>query len=512
MDKLKNVCLVIMDGWGIAPSWGGNAIALADTPNFNTLWRDYPHSKLFASGEAVGLPRDEIGNSEIGHLNIGAGRVVHQDLLMINHEISTGAFYQNPTLLKAFKFAEENNSNVHILGLASPGGVHSHINHLITLLKMSKEQNFDRVFLHLFTDGRDSGPMDAFSNLTELNSSISELGIGKIESLSGRYYAMDRDNHWDRTEKVYDILTSGAGPLCDRAEKAISLSYQNNINDEFIEPIRIGDDNRYEPIKDKDVMIFFNFRRDRIDQITRAFADKNFNGFKRKIVLSNIFISSFTIYEKGELQVESAFHSSGVSKPLAAILSDNKLRQFHIAESEKFPHVTYFLNGGIEAPFSGEDRLKIPSPQVSTYDLAPQMSAYALTEKVIEVIRKESYDFIVVNFANADMVGHTGNIDATIVACKTVDQCIGKIAAVNSELGGLTIITADHGNAEQMINISTGEKYTEHTTNPVPFISVSPLKQHSLELPYGNLANITPTILKYLNIPYDKVITGATLI
>ena len=512
MTRPKNVCLLIMDGWGMASAWGGNAISLANTPNFNVLWRSYPHTLLRAAAEAVGLPRKEIGNSEVGHLNIGAGHVVHQDHLLINNQISDGSFFKNPVLLGAFDFARKNNSNVHILGLASPGGVHSHLSHMFALLDMSASEKFDRVFLHLFTDGRDTAPMDALSCVASINQKINQTKIGKIESLAGRYYAMDRNQIWQRTKKVYDLLLNGNAPMYDIAERAISNFYQKGISDEFVEPVRIGQENQFVPIKSNDAIIIFNFRRDRIDQLIRSLVLPDFDDFERQTVLQNIYLASFTNYESGELPVHSAFKPKIVSTPLASVLSQNGLRQFHIAETEKYAHVTYFFNGGIETPFPNEDRMIIDSPRAATYDMVPEMSAYKITGEVVEKIKDSRYDFIVANFANADMVGHTGNLEATVKACEAVDRCIGKISEINKEIGGITIITADHGNAEQMLDPVDNSPYTEHTTNPVPFIIVDNNITEGVELPTGNLANIFPTILSYLNLPKSEFVTGTSLI
>jgi len=506
----NKLCLLIMDGWGIAPSWGGNATTLANTPNYNQLWRTMPHTELYAAAEAVGLPRKEVGNSEVGHLNIGAGHVIHQDLLLINNEITDGAFFSNRVLLGAFQNANQHSSNIHLVGLLSPGGVHSHINHLYALLEMAKRQNFDRVYLHLFTDGRDTAPMDALSFILKLKAKIKELGIGKIASIAGRYYAMDRNGVWPRTRVVYDMLTSGVAPTAQEPEQAITSSYQQGINDEFIKPVKIGSEGSFVPIEDNDSVIIFNFRRDRIDQLTRALILPNFDHFNRRKVLEDLYIATFTTYESKELPILSAFHAKKINSTLAAILASNGLKQFHIAETEKYAHVTYFLNGGIEQPFPGEDRLIIPSPSVATYNLSPQMSAYKVTEAVVEKIKSEEYDFIVVNFANPDMVGHTGDLHATMVACETVDLCVGKIIEENRKRGIVTVVTADHGNAEQMVDPNTGEPYTEHTTNPVPFIII-PNEQIKLNLEIGNLANIVPTVLTLMGIPIPENIIGSTL-
>lgn len=516
MGEAMKVILIILDGWGYAPPWGGNAVEMADTPNMDNLWRKNPHTTLKAAEEAVGLPRHEPGNSEVGHLNLGSGQIVRQNLPGITQTIEDGSFFQNPVLLGAVNHAKTNNSNLHLMGLVSDGGVHSHINHLFALLDLIKNEHFDRVYIHVFTDGRDTDPMKSLSYINELEEKMRQVGIGKIASVSGRYYAMDRDNRWERVRQVYDLLTQGIGPRAESAEKAISKSYREGKYDEFITPTVIGENNtEFTPIKDSDAVIFFNFRADRARELTLAFAEKNFHGFSRRAVLKNLYFATFSYHEDydEQLSTKAVFKSTEILNPLAKVLADNKLSQLHIAETEKYAHVTYFFNGGREQPYPLAEHKLIPSPKVATYDLKPEMSAPQITHELLK--RLGHFNFIVANFANADMVGHTGNLKATTRACEIVDICIGKVVKEALAKKYVIIITADHGNAEQKINADTGEPATEHTISPVPFVLISDNPQFQNPLRTTGefrLSDVAPTILKIMNLPAPKEMTGQSLI
>lgn len=513
------VILIILDGWGLAPSWGGNAVETAETFNFDSYWKKYPHTILKAAEEAVGLPRHEPGNSEVGHLNIGCGQNVRQNLPGISLEIKNGSFFKNQFLSAAVKNAKAKGGNLHLIGLVSDGGIHSHISHLFALLDFLKKETFDRVYVHMITDGRDTDPMKALSYLSELEEKIEEVKIGRVASIMGRYYAMDRDNRWDRIKLAYDVLTLGVGPKAESAEKAIAASYRKGQYDEFIVPTIIENEkNKFMPISDNDSVIFFNFRVDRTKELTWSFVKKNFRRFDRQKFLPDLYFATFAFHEEYEerLAVQVVFRPTTILDPLAKVVADNNLRQFHIAETEKYAHVTYFFNGGRDQPFKGENRTLIPSPKVATYDLKPEMSAEAVTDTVLKKI--DDYDLTVINFANPDMVGHTGNLRAAVKACEFVDICVGKIVQLVLPQKKVVIITADHGNAEQMINPNTGEPHTEHTTNPVPFILLSedPALQNPLKQNHNNhslvLADIAPTILKIMNLPVPQEMTGKSLI
>jgi len=534
---LKPIVLIILDGWGLAPPGPGNAITQAKTPNFNKFWSAFPHTQLLASGEAVGLPRGEDGNSEVGHLNLGAGQIVFQDLPRINMAIADGAFYQIPAFKQVAEYVRKNNSALQLLGLIGSGGVHSSLEHLFALLQLAKNEGLTNVYLHLFTDGRDSPPTSSLIYINKIQGEIEKLGVGKIATLCGRYFAMDRDHRWERTEKAYDLLTQGLGEQVTSIKEAIKTSYEKGITDEFLEPI-VVDKNGL--IKDNDGVVFFNFRIDRPRQLTKALVLADFEKikiakipfdpyaekygwhqyqkpqttttFQRKKVLKNLFFVTMTEYEKNHLPVQVALPPEIVKIPLARILSENNLRQFHIAETEKERFVTYYFDGQREEAFPGEDRLEIPSPKVATYDQKPEMSAYEITKELIQRLKAQFYDFIVINFANPDMVGHTGVLKAGIKACEVVDECLGKVVEVVTNLGGATIITADHGNVEEMIDPVTGEVDTEHSTNPVPFIVVSNQIGERELLSQGILADVAPTILKMMRIEKPDLMTGRNLL
>lgn len=528
----KPIILVILDGWGIAPPSDGNAVTQAATPNMNSYWSVYPHTQLVASGESVGLPAGEMGNSETGHLNLGAGRTVYQDLPRINMAIADGLFFKIPAFLEAINHVKKFSSNLHLMGLVGQGGVHSSVEHLYALLRLCREQNLEKnVYLHLFTDGRDSPPKSAATFIAQIEAKIKELQVGQISTVVGRYFALDRDNRWERTQKAYEALVHGSGKKAKNSREAIQNSYQLEKTDEFIEPTIIVKESG-EPvgkIADNDAVIFFNFRIDRPRQLTKAFVIPDFENlvgkkvafdpytekyykktvveqvitttFSRGPILKNLFFVTMTEYEKG-LPVRIAFPPNVVNLPLGRILSERNLRQLRITETEKERFVTYYFNGQREDPFPGEDRIIIPSPQVPTYDLKPEMSAPQITEILLNRLKEGIYDFILVNFANPDMVGHTGNLTASIRACEVVDKCLGEVVKTATNIGGLVIITADHGNIEEMINLKTGEVDTEHSTNPVPFIVVSKgLLGGSKTFMQGVLGDVAPTILSFLDIP-----------
>lgn len=514
----KKVILVILDGWGIAPAWGGNAVESAETLNFDKYWRKYPHTILKAAEDAVGLPHHEPGNSEVGHLNIGCGQIVRQNLPGISLGIEDGSFFKNEILLEAIAKAKARDGNIHLVGLVSDGGVHSHILHLFALLDLLKKSNFKKVFIHMITDGRDTDPMKALSYLSELNDKIDQIKIGQIATISGRFYAMDRDNRWDRTEHFYDALTLGIGRRSQSPEKAISEAYRQGQYDEFILPTIIENEKqKFIPIQDSDSLILFNFRADRTRELTWAFVKKDFHEFNRRKFLPNLYFATFAFHEEYEekLTAKTVFRPKPILSPLARIFSENNLKQFHTAETEKYAHVTYFFNGGHEKPYYGEDRLLVPSPKVATYDLKPDMSIQEVTEGFLK--KHHNYDFTIVNFANPDMVGHTGNVKATIKACEAVDVCLGKLVDAALSEKKVIIVTADHGNAEQMINPNTSEPDTEHTINPVPFMLISddpglqnPLRQN-VNSNLLALCDIAPTILKIMGLPQPKEMTGRNL-
>jgi 2,3-bisphosphoglycerate-independent phosphoglycerate mutase len=502
----RRVLLVILDGWGLAPAGPANAESLAKTPNFDFLWSHYPHLKLHASGEEVGLPKGQIGNSEVGHLNIGAGRVVWQDLPRISNAIKDGSFFKNEVLLKTFEYAKKNNKPVHMLGLLSDGGVHSHISHLFALMKMAKESGVTEVYIHAFTDGRDEEPQSAERYIRMLNEQIKQIGIGKIATISGRYYAMDRDSRRGRIEAVYNAMVLGEGDLGDSAEQVISDSYKRGVTDEFIPPTILDSKGL---ISDGDAVIFFNFRSDRPRELTRALTDTAADSFKRAKILKNLYFVTLTEYDP-TLKIKGvAFPYIKINNVLSEVISADELTQFHIAETEKYAHVTYFLDGGEEKPFSGEENMLIPSPKISTYDKKPEMSAEEVTKNLLERIGK--YDFIVVNYANADMVGHTGMMKPAIKACEVVDSCLGEVVKKAREKDYNVIVTADHGNIEKMIN-TDGSPCTAHTTNPVPFILISNGEYKLRELNSAKLANIAPTILKLMGVPKPQEMEADCLI
>lgn len=505
----KPVVLTIMDGFGYTPDVEGNAIALAGTPNLDALCKEYPHTLINASGLDVGLPDGQMGNSEVGHTNIGAGRVVYQDLTRITKAIEDGDFFINKELVAAMENAKD--KSLHILGLLSDGGVHSHINHLIALLDMAKKNGLKNVYVHAFTDGRDTDPQSAKSYVEKVQAHMDEIGTGKFASVSGRYYAMDRDKRWERVEKAYDAIVEAKGNTAESAIKCIEDSYAAGINDEFIVPTVILEDGKPAgKVNENDSVIFFNFRPDRAREITRAITDRKFDGFKRTLVATKFVC--MTTYDATMEDVSVAFGPEDIVNTLGEYLSKNGKEQLRAAETEKYAHVTFFFNGGKEEAYKGEDRILVPSPKVATYDLQPEMSAYELLDKVLAAIDEDKYDFIAVNFANPDMVGHTGVMEATEKAIKTVDECVGKLFKKLLSIGGSGIITADHGNAELMIDKLTKRPITSHSTNPVPFIVVGDEFKNAELLSDGKLSDIAPTVLSMMKMEKPKEMTGHSLI
>lgn len=506
----KLTMLMILDGFGENPNNEGNAVNLAKKPNIDKLRKICPVSHIDASGAAVGLPDGQMGNSEVGHTNIGAGRIVYQKLTKITKSIEDGDFFSIPEFTEAIENVKKNNSKLHIMGLLSDGGVHSHQRHLYGLLELAKRKGLDNnVFIHAFMDGRDTLPASGEGYIQELQEKMKEKGVGKIATLSGRYYAMDRDKRWDRVEKAYNALVKGEGVLAKDPIQAIEESYQQEIFDEFVVPTVITDanDQPLAKIESGDSVIFFNFRPDRARQLTRAIVDDKFDGFKTDKL--DIDFVCMTEYDDTMPNVKIAFKSEELTNTFGEVVSKLGKKQLRIAETEKYAHVTFFFNGGREEPYPGEDRILVNSPKVATYDLQPEMSAYEVTEKVLEAINSEKYDTIILNFANTDMVGHTGNIDAAIKAVEAVDKCVGEIVEAVQKQNGALLITADHGNAEQMIDYQTGEPLTSHTTNLVPLILVG---MENVELKDGRLCDLTPTMLDIMEEQKPKEMTGESLL
>ena len=508
MEK-KPVMLMILDGFGINEKTDGNAIKLANTPNIDKLMKKYQTTKIYTSGLNVGLPDGQMGNSEVGHPNIGAGRIVYQELTKITKSIEDGDFFTIPEFTEAIENCRKYNSNLHILGLVSDGGVHSHIRHLYGLLEMAKRRDFENVFVHCFLDGRDTPPASAEGYIAELEEKMKEKGVGKIASIAGRYYAMDRDKRWDRVKKCYDALVFGEGNKATSATIAIEDSYQKEVFDEFVEPTVIcNGDTPIATINEHDSVIFFNFRPDRAREITRAIVDPDFKEFETKKM--ETYFVCFTSYDETMPNVKIAFKKEPLVNTFGEVVSKHGLTQLRIAETEKYAHVTFFFNGGEEKQYPGEDRILVPSPKVATYDLQPEMSAPEVTEKVVEAINSDKYDVIILNYANPDMVGHTGSLPAAIKAVETIDECVQKVVDAILAHDGTLIITADHGNCEQMIDYKTGEPHTAHTTNPVPLILVT--KNDKLRVHSGKLADLAPTMLEILGIDKPAEMTGESIL
>lgn len=518
-DVVPLVTLIVMDGYGCTERTEGNAIAAAQRPVLSKLWAEDPHTELGASGLSVGLPEGQMGNSEVGHLNLGAGKVIYQDFTRISQAIVDESFYRNPAIVGAMNHVKERDSALHVIGLIGQGGVHAHASHLFAVLEAARRSEVGRVFIHAITDGRDTAPTDGLAAARAVEDEACRLGVGSIATVSGRYYSMDRDRRWDRTRLAYDAMVHGIGPTATSAREAIARSYETGATDEFIVPTVIvtGTDGKpVATVTDGDSVIFFNFRTDRPRQIVRALVMPDFSEFDRGPRLRDLHFVTMTAYEK-DLPTDVAFGASDVTMPLARILSERGMHQLHVAETEKYAHVTFFFNGGREEPFPDEDRILVPSPRdVGTYDKRPEMSGRAVAETAANAIGTGKYQFVLVNFANADMVGHTGVIEAAITAVETVDSGVGAVVDATARQGGVALITADHGNAEQMIDYDTGGPYTAHTvSNPVPFI-LAPGQHAGLAHAHlrenGVLADVAPTVLQLLGIPKPSEMTGASLI
>ena len=510
MTEQKLAALIILDGFGIRGEIEGNAVKQAKTPNFDRYWNKYPHNQLKASGNAVGLPEGQMGNSEVGHLNIGAGRIVYQSLTRVNLSIEKGEFYEKEVFLKSMRQAKENNKALHLFGLLSDGGVHSHINHLFALLKLAKKEGLDKVYIHAFLDGRDVGPQTAKLYLSQTEDKIKELGVGEIATISGRYYSMDRDKRWDRVKKAYDAMVYGEGPSYRTPEEVIDDSYENGIYDEFVIPSVLTDVNGKPvgQVEDGDSIIFYNFRPDRAIQISRTFANDDFDDFDRgngaPKDLDFVMLTDFSETVDGYV----AYEPTSLDNTIGEVLSTNDMKQLRIAETEKYPHVTFFMSGGREKEFPGEKRILINSPKVATYDLKPEMSAYEVTDALLTELDTGNVNAIILNFANPDMVGHSGKLQPTIDAVEAVDECLGKVVDKIIELGGEAIITADHGNSDEVVTLD-GKPMTTHTTNPVPVI----VTKEGVSLKDGGiLADLSPTLLDLLNIEKPEEMTGTSII
>lgn len=506
----KLTMLMILDGFGINEKEEGNAVKMANIPNINEIIKKNPNTIIHTSGLEVGLPEGQMGNSEVGHTNIGAGRIVYQDLAKITKDIEDGNFFSVPEFVKAIDNCKANNSKLHIMGLLSDGGVHSHNRHLYGLLELAKRKDFENVYVHCFMDGRDTPPASGENYIVSLEEKMKEKGLGQIATISGRFYSMDRDKRWERVSLAYDAIVNGKGETALSAVSAIEESYQKEIFDEFVKPTVITNKNGdpIAKIEDGDSVIFFNFRPDRAREITRSIVDKNFDGFETKDL--NTYFVCMTSYDETMPNVEIAYKKEELKNTFGEYISNKGLKQLRIAETEKYAHVTFFFNGGKEEQYEGEDRILVPSPKVETYDLKPEMSAYEVCDKVVEAIKSQKYDSIILNFANPDMVGHTGSIDAAIKALEAIDECVKKVVDAVNEVNGVLLITADHGNCEQMIDYKTGEPYTAHTTNPVPLVVVGlPANKKIKE---GRLCDLAPTMLNIMGLEKPEEMTGESLI
>ena len=508
MDK-KTTMLMILDGFGVNENSEGNAVKLAKIPNINEIMKQYPNTIIHTSGLDVGLPEGQMGNSEVGHTNIGAGRIVYQELTRITKSIEDGDFFSNQELVSAIENCKKNNSKLHVLGLLSDGGVHSHMRHLFAILELAKRKDFEEVYVHCFLDGRDTPPASADGYIAELEEKMKEKGVGKIATISGRFYAMDRDKRWERVKEAYDALVNGEGHRFASATAAIENSYQKEIFDEFVKPSVIcKNDEPVATIGENDSVIFFNFRPDRAREITRTIVDPDFDGFERKYFKT--YFVTFTNYDETLLPyVHIAFKKEEIKNTLGEYISKLGLTQLRIAETEKYAHVTFFFNGGEEKQYEGEDRILIPSPKVETYDMKPEMSAGEVTDKVVDAINSKKYNVIILNYANPDMVGHTGSLEATIKALEFLDGCVKRVVDAIENNDGTLLITADHGNAEQMIDYKTGELHTAHTTNPVPLVLIG---REDVKLKEGRLADLAPTMLDLMNLEKPAEMTGESLI
>ena len=508
----KPTVLMILDGFGLNEKHEANSVYLAKTPNLDKLIRDYPFVKGYASGMAVGLPDGQMGNSEVGHLNMGAGRIVYQELTRITKSIQDGDFFENPAMLQAVGNCKEKGSTLHLYGLLSDGGVHSHNTHLYALLELAKKSGLEDVCVHCFLDGRDTPPTSGQGFVAELEEKMAEIGVGKVASIEGRYYAMDRDTNWDRVEKAYAALVYGEGNSADSAAQAMEDSYAAGVTDEFVIPVVIREDGKpVGTIKENDSIIFFNFRPDRAREITRAFCDPDFTGFERRGGYFPLTYVCFSDYDPTIPNKLVAFHKVEITNTFGQFLADHGLKQLRLAETEKYAHVTFFFNGGVEVPNKDEDRILVKSPGVATYDLQPEMSAPEVCDKLVAAIRGQEYDVIIINFANPDMVGHTGVQEAAIKAVEAVDTCIGRVLEALLEVGGQMFLCADHGNCEQMIDYETGDPFTAHTTNPVPFILINYDEGYTLR-EGGCLADIAPTLIQMMGMEQPAEMTGKSLL
>ena len=508
----KPTVLLILDGYGLNDKKEGNAVALANTPVMDKLMAEYPFVKGQASGMAVGLPEGQMGNSEVGHLNMGAGRIVYQELTRITKEIEDGTFFENEELVKAMENAKKNNSALHIFGLLSDGGVHSHITHMYGTLEMAKKFGLEKVYVHAFLDGRDTPPASGKDYVAELQAKMDEIGVGQIASVHGRYYAMDRDNNWDRVEKAYKALVEGVGNKAADGVQAVADSYAADVTDEFVVPTVVEKDGKpVATIKPNDSVIFFNFRPDRAREMTHAFCDEQFDHFERANGFMPLTFVCFKDYDETIANKLIAFEKENIVDTFGEYLAANGKKQLRLAETEKYAHVTFFFNGGVEEPNKDEERSLVKSPAVATYDLQPEMSAPEVSKRLNEAIASDKYDVIVINFANPDMVGHTGVIPAAVKAVEAVDQCVGTAVEAIKKADGVLFICADHGNAEKMIDYETGEPHTAHTTNPVPFVLVNYDEAYTLR-EGGRLADIAPTLLEIMGLPQPAEMTGESLL
>lgn len=506
--KVTPVLLLILDGFGYREDPDNNAIALAHKPNFDRLWREFPHTLINASESSVGLPRSQMGNSEVGHLNIGAGRIVYQELSRVDVAIEDGSFYNNPTLTETVAKAKQNNGALHILGLLSPGGVHSHEAHIHAMLELAVRNGLKKVYIHAFLDGRDTPPRSAEVSLQSLQDKCAALGAGRIASIVGRFFAMDRDNRWDRVQQAYDLITQGKAEFqAATATAGLQQAYARNENDEFVKATRIGDQ---VTMQDGDVAVFMNFRADRARELTRALTEPGFDGFQRERFPKLAAFATLSSYGE-DFHLPTAYAPTSIHNGFGEYISSLGLKQLRIAETEKYAHVTYFLNGGKEQPYPGEERILVPSPKVATYDLQPEMSAFEVTDKLEAAIRSGQFQAIICNYANGDMVGHSGNLEAAIKAIEALDVCIGRVVSAMQQCGGEVLITADHGNAEQMLDRTTQQAHTAHTLNLVPFMYIG-RKAAIAEPGKGALQDIAPTLLAMMGLPQPAEMTGKALI
>ncbi|MGX7091278.1 2,3-bisphosphoglycerate-independent phosphoglycerate mutase [Hutsoniella sourekii] len=502
------VALIILDGFAIRDEVKGNAVKAANKPNFDRYWAEFPHNQLRADGEHVGLPEGQMGNSEVGHMNIGAGRIVYQSLSRINNAIKDGSIYEAPELVKAIDRAKESGKALHLMGLVSDGGVHSHYEHLFALVRMAKERGLDRVFIHAFLDGRDVGPSTAAGFVQDLQDVLDEVGVGKIASVSGRYYAMDRDNRWERVQQAYDAIVRGRGHAISDAVAGIKDSYEKEVYDEFVVPFYIEEDGQpVGTIEDGDSVVFFNFRPDRAIQLSKAISQPEFDGFDVSDRPEDLYFVTFTPYSD-EVHGDIVFKKQDLVNTIGEVLAKAGKTQLRIAETEKYPHVTFFMSGGRHEEFEGEERILIPSPKVATYDLKPEMSAYEVKDALVDKINEDTIDAIILNFANPDMVGHSGMLEPTVKAIEAVDECLGEVVDLILAKGGAAIITADHGNSDEVVDLE-GNPMTAHTTNPVPVI----VTKEGVELRDGGiLADLAPTMLDLLGVDQPEEMTGQSII